>query len=243
MKKIKILNEAKKNRMATFIRHQKKPMAILGTILVFITFVVKDNKKEALASSISAMHYGESVFLQRTDNHTVKTRLNAISSSDYSIFALLRSHTSPSVSAENPFCDHELPAGVSDLAAELRTIKDLAIAADLEARQLIEIEVSFQSIYRRRKDLEKDAKTEVLLCGKFKGSTERLNQLYDRFEQLIIDTQKLQARVLDIFRGNEADRKKRYKMYEYLSYLLYVVGWGLTFVGTAFGEQTDQSLT
>jgi hypothetical protein len=213
-----------------------KALTILGALIVFVTFIVKDGIADHLKEVTDALHSAENTFVVRSSENELAERVNAIDETVAELYAMQkagddqsmlhvtnlvitkhtmdRSHRNESEELDSLSTVIEiLPQGPQRNSQEKQFADDIA-QQGAELAQLDAAPVTDESwIKLNAFDLE------------FRLFKEQVN--LTKFADLIL-AQARQARKFE---------EKRLRVATYASYGLYMLGWGLALSGRLFGSE------
>jgi hypothetical protein len=226
---------AKEPRLKTILTKHHRTLTLLGALIVFITFVVKDGLRERLKDLVSSIESAQNVFAIRNDTAITSTWLQRLQEQvDWVAEKIkLRGTSYAGDVVEQTHSSLEITNEVHEsLAVSLGNISSLMEKVpgqrDNEARY---------------EDLNKE-------LTNLREQHDVLAQLFVRqpmdivwkIAPLLNDTQKAsdetRALAKDVLATASEARKKREKMMNFvtwLSYVLYTLGWGLGFAGRLYG--------
>jgi hypothetical protein len=229
-------------RLQRIVQKYNKLLTIVGALIVFIMYVVKDTQKEKIRDLADEINSAESVFVVSTSLDDVRMKLaySTFETTNLIGFSVKRE-------SKNVMLVHEVDGGLVGLMT----------SSLQEADHLVEI---VSRLAERIDDREA-----VIALGKLKHEIgplwpriEALNKLSDQrpfqnkeiLESIeLADSsgllwQKASFIKVDVFKHAEGKRKKTeddYKFYTTLSHVLYFVGWSLALVGHFFGVNSGIS--
>ena len=216
-------------RLKRFARRHDRLISFIGASVVLITFIVKDEIRQDLKDLVDSIDQAENVFMIRSDSrdlgeqvehlqHDLRdkgTKWRGLASSDWyyrSVTAELDSAVH--LLAKTPHGDEfdEEALGLWSKRSEYMS-SSLTPIAPLSEDPIVRDKAAEA---RARKLKEKLWEDVYLLDTKTRG---------------------FGARVVDMARKVEVREEGRYRVVKGVSYVLYLIGWGLGLLGTMFGAE------
>jgi endonuclease IV len=211
----------------SFFKRHSKSISIFGALLVFVTFVSKEAKREGLKELIDSLNATESSFLTRSDIADIRHQVNLLESDVTELSNKLDPKERKGIdkilhSKEFEFSTIELEC--SDLFERIQHLNSQLPNSSLHQEELDDLK---DAMDRHEKDI---------------ASAMQANQ--ENFESEIRDYILFFAHLHDVAYNilKEAEKEKaieehRYKIWTWTSYILYTVGWLLALAGRLFGAE------
>jgi len=202
-----------------YIRHDRF-FTLLGSFLIFATFITKEAIGENLKDLVSRMDTAENLFVIREDL----------------AFSLNNAKPwSPLLNGENPTNEQKMDA--SNLS-QLQTEPLLEIA-----RQLAKSLPDEKTFSDRADEIESDLSDLPRLKAPPPGSPPQkdydtaVNNLYNASNDVFTRASGLRHEVFEQAKQLKQKREIRYGIAKWSSYFLFALGWGLTFYGQLSGKE------
>jgi hypothetical protein len=210
------MDQHKKRRRRRWALHIRRDrfLTLFGSLIVFVTFVTKEGISDSLKDLVSSVENAHNLFTIREDIAFIAHKPQAQTDSgptsaelkDYIELWQRQSESIVSIT--------------SDLAKSLRDQKSIQEDGNKIAGNIWEIENALANA---------------------KGSTEperfgEIKKVYDRALSNYALANQLRVRVIEEANHLKEGREKWYKIAKWSSYVLFTIGWGLTFYGQLSGR-------
>jgi hypothetical protein len=218
------------NPMKTFVRTHERLLTLLGASIVFFTFLTKDALRENLKDLTNSIEQTQNAFLERRDTKFLTDRINHVKKIlNVVYFDKLRDKGETA----------ELSA-IADAQGEMddRIFRSLTTLAN--ARSIVEQLSSRNSQEETRRLLIRLARSTRSSCVTdtdedvvydMKGCTKKVASLRSRLESFV-------ESILDDARLKRRQYGRASEVFGWISLFLYIVGWGLGFIGKVYGIET-----
>ena len=234
-----------------FLERHSRLLSIAGLVLVFVTFIVKDAIREQLKDSLDSISAAENLYLIREDSAAIK---ELVTDDDKRLDSVLRS-MNPSKDTEKP---SQLDEMLGKTVERDRTYTLVESSLENTSRVVETLpdpnskRVQLLNLKRELEDIRKlDKEAQNITSDFFKNLTiddvlkndptkkqEALHKdveleepLVSRTFALVIETSQAMNSVTEEARKQYESQERLYKLFTWLSYLLYAAGWGLSVVG------------
>jgi len=213
-------------------------------MIVFTTFVVKEGLRERLKDFVDSIQGAESIFLVRSDMVAMSFRLQDIEKQINDM-----AMTSPSGDPENPvtYAFHSVEQTVQIQQNIQALIEAIAALADKipeehyesrieNLRKQMEVVAAAAS---DENDMIDEAARGIDDPKNFRQRSHSVSRLRRKTEELSMSTHTLAAEIL---KGADAHRvfdERRYKRYTWIGYMLYVIGWTVSFSAQLFNKEQE----
>lgn len=205
------------NRVATWIKEHDRPFVVIGALILIATFVIKDAIKDHLKDVVNAVTAAQQLYSIRTDIHNIEFELQG------EIDQI----------ANHPLSQHELMAKSADLFSSnarsaIDRTSDLVGSLKAAAQESIQTSIDqFNAHYKQFSDelTAFNNNPDAVSGGKLIGTALDLDK-----KALAIE-----ADVLNKAHQRESEDEHFYGIATWISYVLYVIGWSMAFVGRLVG--------
>lgn len=213
-------------RVKRFIHRHDRLLSTLGALIIFFTFLAREGFRDELKELVDSIDAARSVFLIRSDNLDIAEQI---------------AHLQASLTANQQY--PPIPSNVlyRFFTASLMSSLDLLDKVphgeefDREASALAWRRDNWMREYPR----PIDPLPGPIVRDKAKEAAEAaLNErLWLEASALDSETWLFGARVVDMARKVEAEKEQRYRTSKRVYFCLFVLGWGLAFIGKIVGVE------
>jgi hypothetical protein len=229
VKRIKLVRETKPKsdpnaQPKTFYMRHDRFFTFLGTLIIFLTFVIKEGISDSLKDLVGQLDAAQNIFVIRQDL----------------AFSLNNGKPwSPLPDGQNP--TNEQKIDTSNLS-QLQTEPLLEIARDLASSL-----PDRQQFSERADAIESDLSDLPRLKAPTPGSPRRkdydtvVENLYSKSNDVFTRASVLRHEVFEQAQQLKEKREKNYKIAKWISYFLFAFGWSLTFYGQMSGRPPEGS--
>jgi hypothetical protein len=223
------------------IRKHHRLLTFIGALIVFVTFVVKEGLRDHLKDLISSIDATENVFLVRQDEHTVLLRLRQIKHRLLDCEAKKRKGRGATREMLLGFAREDVSAAeeteenlLSALDNITRLLDKLPPEADTRA-SLETIKRNMETSRTRHKDFITFINNDGVITNEDSANQDRIaadmgrlmeGQTLENFG-LYQDALDLAKVVLDKAQMVSKKKESLFNFYSWVSYCLYVIGWGV----------------
>jgi hypothetical protein len=227
-------------------KKRSRLLSLLGAVIVFVTFVANEGLREKLKDSLDSVSEGVSMFLLRADNNLLAGQLEAIRQDT---LAPLREKPGAQVSDKQvvDFMGRlhvRLRERMEGINTSLDNASRLLRSMNKADNDLADLQVRFTALNASLGQLEtvwlNDVHAEARHEPIPSGDPVKLLSFVDASLEagsLEIDVHRLANRLLTTADGWREVQAKKYDRAKWVSYLLYVTGWGVGLVGTLYGDE------
>jgi hypothetical protein len=224
----------------SFFEKHGRLLTILGALIVFVTFLVKEGKRDELKELVQSLDAAQSLFEIRQENHDISRDVAELLGRIPGPVKLERKFPAVEEIEEmigrHSFHYTSSLSNLRELLAKFPNPADLAALNSLQERA--------DSLDANRKDAMtaiEDAKP--IPGGLLRNALVLMAVPIALGEHLLSQDEQLESDITAFTKGAlkhadefKAKQERIYKSYTWLSYLLYFVGWTLGLIGKLFGR-------
>jgi hypothetical protein len=221
------MDQHKKRRRRRGYLHIRKErlLTLLGSLIIFATFIVKEGVGENLKDLTSSIESAKNIFVLREDIASVS--------------AIARARD-----ASYPKTPDEMKKTIDQWDLDIKGI--LSVCLGLAAA--LPDEVQIRTTSNRITDEEWNIATAVVKLPDSRRVTEdqlldSMRALFNRSSDNFSEAYRLRLHVVDEADQLKEIRQRRYTVAKWLSYILFAFGWGLTFYGQLSGKTESSTET
>jgi hypothetical protein len=213
-----------------FLTRNNRAVTLIGALIVFTTFVIKDAWRDHLKDKLEAIGSGEREFIVRNDSVRVSRSLWAMQSDVDEIREVLRFGKKVPAGGN----DNDLESSIDESQDELKIFMDCISRLietlptnDVQKTRLDELR---QKLTILHESFQKKYKSQVL-SGDSRQWYSFLQDTWDQQEHIWWETENLGAKV--VVDADDARKKseRRYRVWTWVSYALYAIRWELGVAG------------
>jgi hypothetical protein len=228
-------SSAKNPELALFIRRHNQLLTLAGALIVFVTFLVKEGKRESLKDLGDSVDASQSAFMIRNDSISTPLQLATIEEEiNYILLASPRgsmTEGSRFFMLRRPWALGEGEAVLSRISRSLDNARRLSEKLP-QRSELIEKRIhSLNNVIAEYQPDPSPKKIGVRLYSR----QANFDPLWGLAEQ--VDA--LGNEILDDAEEVRVSTERSYAIYTWVSYGLYVLGWGLGLIGRLYGLTED----
>lgn len=238
------------NWLSLFVKHHSRALSIIGALIVFITFVVKDAVRDHVKEIVDSLQSAEGVFLIRADTASVAYAMSGISERVDQIWdatpdraEYIKTNDSSRIEA---FSDlQKYSQGIELLKVNLDRVSRLVHSvpkskgSDVRTNELETFVNRFRKVNQDEKILDTKLQSDPAIG--FEEAAEEFSTLGNDYEDLGIDLDDFSERILKEFEEVKESEERFYNVCTWVSYFLYAIGWGMTFAGKLFNVEISGS--
>ena len=214
----------------------RRVLTLMGALIVFLTFVVKDTRREQLKDSVDTISNAQSLFDARKEARILGTRIESANNGVIAVEEVLLAGNGPHGKLADVIL-HQRIAGVEQLADEaallLHMIEQLARAVPggitKEQKEKLDAMGSRQREFLR--------KVEAWTARTSAGSDSEppnLSEVRSEGSSLHNDLYAMGGALYLTLIEQRETQEKAYEHWTWISYGLYMVGWGMTLLGRLY---------
>jgi hypothetical protein len=233
-----------------FSRHRRL-LTFFGALIVFVTFIVKEAKREQLKSVVDSLEIADGVFAVRQDNYATHSQLSTLQKSFNKFIEKTAAHDEREkrleiyrlVQDKREVLDERL----SRVRSSLDSTKALAAIVPIDnnlKQALSDAQQAYSELLDRNNKINKSLPNLMMaeisvFNDKYRQSNEQVASALFFLEEDARGLQKtadaIAADTLALSEKQKAAAEKSYEHYTLWSYFLYSLGWGLGLLGRLSG--------
>ena len=213
-----------------FIHKHDRLLSVCGALIIFLTFLTREGFRDELRELVDSIDAAESVFMIRSDNHDVAEQIEYVRQ-----YLTDKRQTWEGLNSPEGY--------YRGLTAEL----DASIHLLAKVPHGEELNKEGWDLLARREKWHMDTLYPIALLpsdpptaqerAAIAAEAAAKNKLWKDARALDDQARDFGKRVLDLARKVEAQEEYRYRMSKSVIDILFILGWGLTFVGKIVGVE------
>jgi hypothetical protein len=234
----------------SFFKKHARFISFVGALIVFLTFVVKENLLESWKSTAGAYETALSIYSIRADTSLEQSHFDILK---HQIELLDKSTPDPEMAGIprlfTSFFPHDIEARTEQIKAELDAIEVLVEKLPKEGgdrAQLAALRTDLAQVTQYNEDIKKLQKVpddpakrqvwQVQTSVQFLKKTMARNKLLSGDDGITEKTKTFSQSVLGKAKDVRKKNEERAEYAKWVGVFLYVVGWGLGLAGSIFGR-------
>lgn len=210
-------------------------LTLLGALIVFLTFVVKDAIREQVKDTVDALQAADYQFVSTSENALNLSFATEILRTANAIFHRLTAAPSDSLEDSLEDIQPNILQDIATLENLKRLIEKLPGEESSLRNSLQELEGRRRALVAGSDNLEKQAKSNKHPTEDEDDSMhDQLDSIGTESEDLLSDIGKLNGQALDRLTEIRRSEEQKYHRYTLMSYLLYAIGWSLALFGRLY---------
>lgn len=216
-------------KFGKFIQKHETLFVLVGALIVFITFLVRDAQRERVKEFADTLSNAENTFVLRNSLDEVKGAITA----SRTVFLA----SAPRNKVTRHIEDMQMVAVASyrfaDVASEVATVDLFAdrVGDTAAPHKLTELSAQLAALNDRIEALGKVADSRIFA----KAEIDEWSNITDACLDLTTQLNKIESDAVNRAEELRREAERKYRVYTTAGNALYVIGWGLAFIGRIFG--------
>jgi ABC-type transporter Mla subunit MlaD len=219
------------SRFRLFLKRHRQSLSLVGALIVFSTFVIKDAIRQDVKDTVDSLQAAEDVFVTRSENQAAAMTLASIK-------AYVENLSNKTDSALD-YLDDEL-SGVQEMVLQgKRNLDNLKRMIDKLPgtnapliSSLHKLEGNYDAVFESTKTVSQGVADGLI---RMERRAERIAAVGNQTSDLLIEIQTFADKVIETSDEVRKAEERKYRRYTMLSYFLYAIGWSLALFGRLFG--------
>jgi hypothetical protein len=227
------------SRLALFLKRNDQKLRVIGALLVFVTFVAKEGLRDHYKDQNDALDSARRAFIARSDSDNISVQMRNLKR------MLIRNEGLPTNSfgyvTDQESLLFEMAGGIRKKLDNAQDIlkgipQSKVIRTNIDALQEV-----LSEIHRKRGDFdeqiglwEEESKRMSRLQTVPPGDSLALHELTILTQRANFQTDRLNSSVLKSATYSLEKNEERLRIFNWVSWIAYALGWGLSLVGGLF---------